>query len=231
MAKPSRTESLEPTLRPSRPWLLAVRVSELLFLRWLVLVASAVVFLSLAGGLVAGGLDWLDRPLIELSASLRGEGLTRGMLGLTWCGNGLTLTLLAALVTLALFFARARADAAFLAAASIGAGALNALLKLAFSRPRPLVLAHLSQAGGYSFPSGHAMASAAIYAAVALVIIRRFPRARWPVTLAFGAFVFGIGASRVYLGVHYPSDVLAGFALGLSWPLWLAPLLLPRRVS
>ncbi len=222
---------MAPALRPSRPWLHAVRVSELLFLRWLVLVASGVVFLSLAGGLVAGGLDWLDRPVIELFAGLRGDGLTRGMLGLTWCGNGLTLTLVAVAASVALFFARARADAVFLAAASIGAGALNALLKLAFSRPRPILLTHLSQAGGYSFPSGHAMASAAIYGAVALVWIRRFPRARWPVTLGFGLVVLGIGASRIYLGVHYPSDVLAGFALGLSWPLWLAPLLLARRAT
>lgn len=186
------------------------------------------VFAALAGAVVADSTAWLDLPVIRLAERGRESGLTRVMSAFTWLGNGLTLTGVAALSTLGLVALGQRVPALFVAVVGAGAGGLNALLKLAFSRPRPLLMAQLAHAGGYSFPSGHAMAGAAIYGALALVAVRRFPRQRWWVVGASGLLVFAIGASRVYLGVHYPSDVIAGWALGVSWPLWLGPLLLAR---
>lgn len=183
-------------------------------------------FLALAGAVVAESAGWLDLPLLRLAERLRGDRLTRLMAAVTWCGNGSTLTAVALLGVLGLLGLGARVPALFVAVVSAGAGALNALLKLAFSRPRPSLTAHLAHAGGFSFPSGHAMASAAIYGALAVVAVTRFPRQRWWWVGACSAFVLCIGASRVYLGVHYPSDVIAGWALGVSWPLWLQPLLL-----
>jgi len=191
-------------------------------------VAAAVVFLALAGAVLADSTAWLDSPLISLAERTRGARLTSVMAALTWLGNGPTLAGVALVAALALLGLGQRVPALYVAVASAGAGALNSLLKLAFSRPRPVTLAHLAQAGGFSFPSGHAMASASIYGAIAVVAVLRFPERRWWVIGACALVVLAIGASRVYLGVHYPSDVIAGWALGASWPLWLQPLLLAR---
>ncbi len=93
---------------------------------------------------------------------------------------------------------------------------LNALLKLAFHRPRPeLAFVHLDT---YSFPSGHAAGSAAIYTLVA-VLLGRLLRRRGRTLLGLGtlALVLVVAFSRLYLGAHYLSDVLAGLALGLAW--------------
>ncbi|MBK7582005.1 MAG: phosphatase PAP2 family protein [Myxococcales bacterium] len=214
--------------RASRPWILAGQISSVLFLRWLVLVAAVFVFASLAAAVLAGSTDWLDLPIIHLMDRVRGPTLTALMRAVTFCGNGPTLTAVALVATLGLMAVGQRTPALYVAVTAAGAGALNSLLKLAFSRPRPLILSRLADAGGFSFPSGHSMAGAAIYGAVAVVAVLRFPRQRVAVVSLCALFVSAIGLSRIYLGVHYPSDVLAGWALGISWPLWLRPLLLTR---
>jgi undecaprenyl-diphosphatase len=193
-----------------------------------VLVSAAVVFASLAAAVLGGSTGWLDLPLVRLAERSRSPGLTRVMSVLTWLGNGATLVGVAVVAAAVLIAIRQRVPALFVAASALGAGALNALLKIAFSRPRPLLMSHLAHAGGYSFPSGHAMAGAAIYGALAVVAVRRFPERRWWVVAPCVLLVAAIGVSRVYLGVHFPSDVIAGWAVGASWPIWLGPLLLAR---
>jgi undecaprenyl-diphosphatase len=93
------------------------------------------------------------------------------------------------------------------------------LLKGAFERRRPSLVERLVEAGGFSFPSGHSLASAAIYATAAVLVAvqarRTIDRALCAGVAA--AVLAGIGASRVYLGVHYASDVLGGYAAGLAW--------------
>ena len=92
--------------------------------------------------------------------------------------------------------------------------------KAVFERDRPDSSEALASAAGFSFPSGHAMSSLAIYGALTIVAARSFdsPRARMLVAVLALALVLAIGFSRVYLGVHYASDVLAGFIAGLAWP-------------
>lgn len=106
-------------------------------------------------------------------------------------------------------------------ASSIGGGVLSMLLKNAFERPRPAVVSHLVPVASASFPSGHAMASAAIYVTLAALLART--TTRWAVRLYFLAVALGltgiVGVSRVYLGVHYPTDVLAGWTAGTAWAL------------
>jgi undecaprenyl-diphosphatase len=87
-------------------------------------------------------------------------------------------------------------------------------LKLLFVRPRPDVFPPLTTELGYSFPSGHALTSAALYGFLAFLCWQARRRV-WALLLAF--FGLWIGASRVYLGVHYPSDVLAASAVGVVW--------------
>jgi len=104
---------------------------------------------------------------------------------------------------------------AFVALAVGGAAGLNVVAKLAFQRARPALWPSLVTETDYSFPSGHAMGSLAVVAA--LVFLTWRTRGRWP-TLALGAlFAAVVGLSRVYLGVHYPADILAGWCASLAW--------------
>lgn len=125
-----------------------------------------------------------------------------------------------AVVTLgtALYLLRRRRlnAAALLCVAALGIELLNPLLKLVFQRPRPeLAYVHLET---YSFPSGHAAGSAAIYAVAFYLLARNLStRRRVECAFAYVALVAVIAFSRLYLEVHYLSDVLAGLTLGVAW--------------
>lgn len=119
----------------------------------------------------------------------------------------------AAIATLLLL--RRRGDALFFAVAVAGAMAINFLAKLLFGRARPALWDALTPEHDYSFPSGHAMGSMAVVAAL-VVFAWRTPW-RWPVVALGGAFVLAVGLSRLYLGVHYPSDVVAGWCASVAW--------------
>lgn len=111
--------------------------------------------------------------------------------------------------------------AAFVFVATTGGWLLNSVLKDVFQRTRPDVVPHLREVMSLSFPSGHAMTSAAVYLTLGALTMRVADRR---VTkfycMAMAMLVtFLVGASRVYLGVHYPSDVLAGWLVGLTWAL------------
>jgi membrane-associated phospholipid phosphatase len=91
---------------------------------------------------------------------------------------------------------------------------LNSLLKLLFARPRPNVFPPLMAETSYSFPSGHTMSAVAVYGLLALLL---WQRGQYAWALLPGLWVPLVALSRVYLGVHYPSDVLASLALGTIW--------------
>jgi len=122
----------------------------------------------------------------------------------------LTLGLLAVLIL------RHKRRAAFVLALTVGGAALlNLILKLVFERSRPDLWEQLIVETSYSFPSGHAMLSAAL----GLVVIYIFwaTRYRWPVAVAASLYVIVIGLSRLYLGVHYPTDIVAGWLVSGAW--------------
>jgi len=117
--------------------------------------------------------------------------------------------------------------------ATVGGVVLNELLKRAFARPRPPLAFHLTEVRSMSFPSGHAMESAIIYLTMAALLARLVQPRRlrlYFIGLAF-FLTFVVGVSRVYLGVHYPSDVLAGWTAGLAWALlcWTVARYLQQR--
>jgi undecaprenyl-diphosphatase len=128
-----------------------------------------------------------------------------------------------------------RRTALFVLAASVGGWVLNSALKELFERPRPELVPHLREVLTLSFPSGHAMTSAAVYLTLGALLMRVADRrATRLFCMAFALFLAGlIGASRVYLGVHYPTDVLAGWLVGLSWALvcWLVEWALERKTG
>ena len=116
---------------------------------------------------------------------------------------------------------RSHSEGRFFALSVLGALALNAGAKLLFARVRPSLFDQLSAAARCSFPSGHTMLSTAFALAFYLVVRHWFPRWRLLVGLGMLIFALGISLSRPYLQVHYPSDILAGWALSLAWVLGL----------
>lgn len=118
-----------------------------------------------------------------------------------------------------LLLRRDRLDGAYVAAAFLGAEALTLGLKLAFARERPVLDHPFVDLHTYSFPSGHASISIAVYGAIAILLARR-SRSWWPrvgLLVATLALVGLIGFSRLYLGAHFLSDVLAGYDAGFTW--------------
>ncbi len=183
----------------------------------IVLVASLWGFALVVEDYLSG--DPLVRWDVELARWLHDHSspaLVQAFSVITWAGNVVVLAAVTA-VCLALLLRRRRVnEALFLAATALGIEVLNAGLKLLFHRPQPkLSFVHLDT---YSFPSGHAAGSAAIYAALAFLLARSASRGRRVVAaLTTAALIALIGFSRLYLGAHYLSDVLAGTALGLAW--------------
>ncbi|EKE03529.1 MAG: phosphoesterase PA-phosphatase related protein [uncultured bacterium] len=107
----------------------------------------------------------------------------------------------------------------FLLITTGGAFILNNIVKILFDRARPVVGTPVIQETGYSFPSGHAMIATCFYGALIYLSYRYIKNKRLRIFsyIFFSVFILLIGLSRVYLGVHYPSDVLAGFSLGAFW--------------
>jgi undecaprenyl-diphosphatase len=172
------------------------------------------------------GLRTADNPAIPAGP----HWLTTVVRDVTALGGWTVLSLLTLGVAGHLALRRKWAAVAAVLLAAVGGGVSCEGLKVAFARPRPAVVPHLMEAHNASFPSGHSAAAAAVLLSIAAVLAGHTsrPRAR--------AYLFGVavlltlvvGVSRVYLGVHYPTDVLGGWALGTAWALLSA--LVARRL-
>jgi undecaprenyl-diphosphatase len=151
--------------------------------------------------------------------------LPLAMRDLTALGGETVLTLAMTLVTGFLLVSRRHLTAGLLVAGAMSGSIAVAIIKTAVGRPRPTLIDHLTQVASYSFPSGHSANSAVIYLTLALTVSQVIPgvAARRYVIGAAALIVILIGISRVYLGVHWPSDVLAGWCFGALWALmWWA---------
>lgn len=144
-------------------------------------------------------------------------------LAITYSGNILTVVIMTSLFLLLLYrkgYVRSVVQTAF---AVGGAIATNAVLKLIFQRERPELWQLLTHESTYSFPSGHALITAAL--ATTFILICWNTRFRWAGLLLGVAYTASVGISRLYLGVHYPTDVLAGWCLGIAWAILVALIL------
>jgi membrane-associated phospholipid phosphatase len=198
---------------------------------WLLttLAASGLLFSQLAEGVAGGGAIVHVDGAVTSWLHTHATGLATGVLSMvTQLGGAEVLLAVTLVASLALVLRRRVAHAALMVAALAGGEALNWALKAAFERPRPEFAEPLATAAGFSFPSGHAMVSLTVYGALAFVIARGVEswRIRLLVLVSAVALVLAIGFSRVYLGVHYPSDVLAGYSAGLVWLMLCALVLL-----
>jgi undecaprenyl-diphosphatase len=161
------------------------------------------------------------------------QWLEIAMRDLTSLGSVSVLTFMVAAALGYLLLIRKR-GAALLVLVSIGGGtALSSLLKLGFDRPRPDLVAHLVDIHTLSFPSGHAMLSAVTYLTLGALLARvdGHRAVKFYILGVAVALTLVVGISRVYLGVHWPSDVLAGWCAGAAWAMlcWLVALVLQRR--
>lgn len=180
-------------------------------------------FSVLASAVVAGHTlafdEWLLRSL-RPEASTRPE-LTRVALSITDLGSAPVLILLIVAVVGYLALLKAYRSASLLLFSTAGGMVLSTLLKQFYGRPRPEVISHLQEVVSASFPSGHTLHSTVVYFMLAALLIRALSRRRLKLyVLTSAALLVGlIGCSRVYLGVHYPTDVLAGWSVGIFWVL------------
>ncbi|WP_371915107.1 phosphatase PAP2 family protein [Fischerella major] len=139
------------------------------------------------------------------------------MLGITFLGEPVFLLLICLGIGIRLLYYHRRSQATTLGIAAVGAIGLNYLIKVLFGRARPQLWNRIVDVGQYSFPSGHAMISLVIYGFIGYLIAKRYPRWRaWIFTLTI-ILIIAIGFSRLYLGVHWPTDVVAGYAAGVVW--------------
>ena len=158
-----------------------------------------------------------------------------GALDLTALGSATVLGLVVLAVTGYLLIHGLYRTGAFVFVASCGGWFLNWVLKLTFDRPRPDIVPHLREVMSSSFPSGHALTSATIYLTLGTLLMR-LAKGRlakfYCIAVAMLATLL-VGTTRVFLGVHYPTDVLAGWLVGLSWALlcWMAERALERRAG
>lgn len=194
----------------------------------LVALGLALGFGSLAGEMTEGETGAFDKS-IELAMRHKdnlavpiGPGwLKTAAIDMTSLGSETILTLVT-LMAVAFLLLRKRNKQALLVALAVAGGALlSGFLKSQFARSRPDIVPQLVKANSASFPSGHAMNSAIVYLTIAVLIARSYDDARtrnFIVGLAVLA-TLTIGATRVFLGVHWPSDVAAGWLVGGAWAL------------
>ena len=169
-------------------------------------------------------LSGLDLNLLALIHAHATPGLTQLARALSWIGSPLVLTPAISCTAVALWLLRLRRDATLLLLGIGGSGLLDIALKLHFRRVRPDVPWALASEHSFSFPSGHSVGAVVLYGLVTYLLWTYLPRAwqRGAVICAALLLIAGIGASRVYLGVHFPTDIAAGYAVGL---MWLLPLI------
>jgi len=192
----------------------------------LVVVVGLWSFLALAYIVNQGSIQHFDEWVIE---ALRDPNDRADPLGPKWMGEiGRDLTALGGIAALCLFTAavagymlicRQYRGLAFLLGATLSGLLLCGLLKNLFERPRPDVVPHLSHVTTTSFPSGHSVLSAVVYLTIGSLLARLVHQRRLKLYfLGVAMFLsFLVGVSRVYMGVHYPTDVLAGWSIGLAW--------------
>jgi len=182
-------------------------------------IATLVFFGWLADEVLEGETHHFDEATRNAVHQLASPMLTGIMRGVSFIGSTLALAIGTTIAVIRFVMLKWGREAKLFAITMIGAGLLNVTLKLAFKRPRPVPFFNLTAPETYSFPSGHSLTSACFFGALAAILTVRLKSRRvqvivWVVcTLMFVL----IGFSRIYLGVHHTTDVIAGFAAALIW--------------
>jgi len=199
------------------------RLFEFLSLSLLLGLGTAIATLIFFGWLADEVLEGETRHFDEVTRAaihqLASPTLTLVMRAFSFVGSTIALTIGTIVVVVRFAMKKWGREAKLFAITMIGAGLLNITLKLAFKRSRPEPFFNLSLPETYSFPSGHSLTSAVFFGALAAILTARIKsrRARVAIWIASAFMFLTIGFSRIYLGVHHTTDVIAGFAAALIW--------------
>lgn len=202
-------------------WRVYLPVIVVLIVGILASFAAGAIFLELAEGLTDDEVELqeLDERVYTWARDLRTAHVTPFFTMLTIIGTPIGLGIIVAIVVVFLGTGKRYRWIAYLLVTTIVGGGINRLLKAFFARERPELAEMLRETTGYSFPSGHAMGSTMVFGALAYLAIRHFRtrnlRSFW-VALSL-SMIIAISFSRIYLGVHWMSDILAGIAAGTTW--------------
>ena len=184
-----------------------------------VFAGMAFVYLAEQFNLTTSSVYYDDQIINKWFEAERMPGFTTLLHAVTTGASPVGLGILVTVVAAVLFFRKHRASAAFIAVAAGGGALLNLGLKSLFERARPGAASAIANATGYSFPSGHAMGSFIVFGSIAYIVMRQPYRWKWKsawLALLVTAVLL-VGLSRVYLGVHWGSDIAAGWSAGIVW--------------
>jgi undecaprenyl-diphosphatase len=185
---------------------------------------ALLIFVRITREFIEGDVSSMDSAILLAVAKTRTPWLTVAAIDVTALGS-ITLVVLFCTFALSVLLVLHDWMGAFqLLAASAGAGMLTLATKNFIERIRPEQAQQLVVASGFSYPSGHSVSTSALYLTIAIIAGRhmRYASARAVIFVAVSVVLIMIGTSRIYLGVHYATDVLSGISLGASWALLLA---------
>ena len=194
--------------------------AEMLITSGALLAVSAAIVLGLADGAVEGnGLATIDPPVWQWMIDHRTPAMTTLAIIVTNVGSTVSMTIIATAAVIFLLVKRRWGDAILVATVGTGAWILVRVGKATVGRERPPIEFRLATETNESFPSGHALASAAILGVLLVVMLPLIENrnARVAVLAGVGLFTVSIGLTRLYLGVHWATDVIGGWVTGLAW--------------
>ncbi|WP_035346912.1 phosphatase PAP2 family protein [Halalkalibacter hemicellulosilyticus] len=176
-------------------------------------------FVLLTYCVVQGITASFDKRIMSSIRSAEHPIVTKGMVGLSFIGNTWPVVIISLLLLLVIYkLYRKRDEVILFMVVSLGSIGLNLLLKYIFKRERPSIDPLIIETG-YSYPSGHSMAALTLYGAITFLIWRHIPTSigRACLVVVSTVMIIAMGASRVYLGVHYPSDVVGAYLVSGTW--------------
>src|SRR6185295_6533665 len=165
------------------------------------------------------GMDSLDRRILIFVSNLRTTALNGRAVDISALGSPTVVTVFTVIGVVLLWLNRDRWGCAYLTIGSAGAGVGTYVLKHFFRRERPSVIPQLVEVSGFSYPSGHSITATSFYLLLMFLAWRHYPswQARVVLSACTALLIGGVCFSRLYLGVHYPSDVLSGICFGAAW--------------
>lgn len=238
MAPRKRSPEFSPA-SSSGPWALAWALIEGLIrllgrlgwvyaMGWLFALGLLTLFAKLADDVLEGEFTKLNHAVLNFLHAHANPWLDQMALSLSALGGITGTFVIAGLLVFFLLMRRRALDAATLVIVLAGGGVLTWVLKQIFRLPRPSLFESLAPETSFSFPSGHSLVSVCLYGFLSILLLSTDPRRTWPAALALLLLPVGIMWSRLYLGVHWLSDVLAG---ALVAGFWLTVCLMLRRVA
>ena len=241
------SDSLLPESTPPQDGSLATRTRSLLGRREIglllllaTLAGGAWIFLEIADEVNSGDIVSVDERILMLfregddpNDPIGSHSVESAVRDVTALGSLTVISLLTLITVTFLFLSRRPRLALYMLVASVGGAAISYALKFLYNRPRPSLVAPDALPSDPSFPSGHAAAAAVVYLTLGLLLAHTLARRELKIYVVLLAVLLtlAVGLSRLYLGVHWPSDVLAGWTLGGMWALacWQAERMLRRR--